>query len=205
MPFLSKKVADDFNRRDEENKGSKGSSPYLNAGDIPDKGALRVTPLGDESVTGFIVWTQDGNDRGKKLKMVFSEEPTLVQTLRHALMSAVHCSTVKSGPLQFFGMFVYNYEAECVQYFEMSQKSLTRPFVESMSEEEVAADPHAFDFKLTADRSGDFPKYNLMALPGWRRKDQYADKIDAEWAKIKDTCNVHVALTGGDVFKGTDF
>ena len=164
MPFLSKKVADDFNRRDEENKGSKGPSPYLNAGDIPDKGALRVTPLGDESVTGFIVWTQDGNDRGKKLKMVFSEEPTRADIEARA----DECGALLDGKersSQFFGMFVYNYEAECVQYFEMSQKSLTRPFVESMSEEEVAADPHAFDFKLTADRSGDFPKYNLMALP----------------------------------------
>ena len=204
MAFLSKKVTDDFNRREEEGKKSKGPSPYLNAGDIPDKGALRVTPLGDESVTGFIVWTQDGNDRGKKLKMVFSEEPTRADIEARA----DECGALLDGKersSQFFGMFVYNYEAECVQYFEMYQKTLTRPFVESMSEEEVAADPHAFDFKLTADRSGDFPKYNLMALPGWRRKEQYAEKIDAEWGKIKDTCNVHVALTGGDVFKGTDF
>ena len=204
MPLLAKSVADQYKQREKSKKSESKSSSYLNAKDIPSEGHIRVTPCGNDSVTGFLVWTSDGNDSSKKIKMLFAEEPSKADIERRA----DECGAMLDGrerSSQFFGVFVWNYEAECIQYFEFAQKSLVQPFVEGLSEEEIAADPEAFDWKLTCDRSGEFPKYGLQILPGWRRKEHYEKKIDEAWSKVAATANVQVALSGGDVFKGTPF
>ena len=204
MPLLAKSVAEKWQQDQASKKSESKASSYLNAKDIPDEGHIRVTPCGNDSVTGFIVWTRDGNDSTKRIKMLFAEEPTKADIERRA----DECGAMLDGKersSQFFGVFVWNYEAECIQYFEFAQKSLVQPFVEGLSEEEIAADPEAFDWKLTCDRSGEFPKYGLQILPGWRRKEHYEKKIDEAWSKVAATANVQVALSGGDVFKGTPF
>jgi hypothetical protein len=204
MPLLTKSVGEKYLQDQAAKKSESKSSSYLNAKDIPSDGSIRVTPCGDDSVTGFLVWTNDGNDSSKKIKMLFSEEPTK----QDIEARADECGAMLDGrerSSQFFGLFVWNYVDECIQYFEFAQKSLVQPFVEGMSEEEIAADPEAFDWKLTCDRSGEFPKYGLQILPGWRRKAQYADKIQAAWDAVAKTANVQVALSGGDVFKGLPF
>lgn len=165
MPLLTKSVSETYLQREASKKSESKSSNYLNAGDIPSEGHVRVTPCGDDSVTGFLVWTRDGQNTSKRIKMVFAEEPSK----QDIEARADECGASLDGrerSSQFFGLFVWNYEAECIQYFEFAQKSLVQPFIEGMSEEEIAADPEAFDWKLTCDRSGEFPKYGLQILPG---------------------------------------
>ena len=201
MPYLTKDVGTAYQEREAAKKSESKTSSYLNAGDITNE-PTRVTPVGGDSVTGFLVWTRDANDYSKRLKMVFADEPSKEDIERRADECGASLDG-KERSSQFFGLFVWNYAAEAIQYFEFAQKSLVAPFVEAMSEEEISADPEAFDWKLTCDRSGEFPKYSLQVLPGWRRKPQYADKIEQAWSKVASKANVQVALTGGDVFKGT--
>ena len=199
MPLLSAKVAEKFNER-EAAKQSGGNALYLNPGDISEEKGARVTPLGDDSVTGFHVWI--GNSK-PRTKLVFADEPTRDDIAQRCDDVGIAC-TGKERITQFFGFFVWNYETETVQYFEFSQVALTKGIVELLSDEEIAEEPGNFDWKIKVDRSTEFPTYSVMGVPGFRRKEPHASQIAKAWEAVEaKNPNLQVALMGGDVFTGT--
>ena len=200
-PYITADLATKSLERIAEKRSSGGNNLYLNAQDISEKDGARVTPVGGDSVTGYLVWIN-------KKKLVFSEEPSREDIAQRADDSGIGPVTGKERIAQFFGLFVWNYKAEAVQYFEFGQTSLVQPFLELMADEEIGSSPEDYDWKLSVNRSGDFPQYNIQAVPGWRRKPEYQAKIQDAWDTVAakggtNGPNCQVALMGGDVFTGT--
>lgn len=200
-PYITADLAKSQLDRLEEKRQSSGNNLYLNPGDISERDGARVTPVGGDSVTGYHVWVS-------KKKLVFSEEPSREDIAQRADDSGVGPVTGKEKIAQFFGLFVWNYGTESVQYFEFGQTSLVQPFLELMADEEIGSSPEDYDWKLSVNRGGDFPRYNIQAVPGWRRKPEFQAKIQDAWDAVAakggtNGPNCQVVLMGGDPFTGT--
>lgn len=197
MPLLTKAL--------QENGFSKASSGtgYFNPSSVKEGDEVRFTILGDQSANGYELWL-DGPE-GKGLKTRFTDEPSAADMAERAkeLGGAVRPD---SKPKQFLAFAVWNYEVEKVQVFEFSQQSIANPLIAALSDEEVEAEPHLTDFKLSATGSGLEKRYIVSSLAGRRRKPAIDSPIAEAWDKAKaEGFDISVLVSGGDPFKGKPF
>jgi len=197
MPLLTKAL--------QENGFSKASSGtgYFNPSSVKEGDEVRFTILGDESATGYELWL-DGPE-GKGLKTRFTDEPSAADMAERAteLGGKVRPDT---KPKQFLAFAIWNYEVEKVQVFEFSQQSIANPLIAALSDEEVEAEPHLADFKISASGSGLEKRYQVVSLAGRRRKPAIDAPIAEAWDKVvKEGFDISVLVSGGDPFKGSHF
>ena len=85
-------------------------------------------------------------------------------------------------------------------------RSIANPLIAALSDEEVEAESHLTDFKISASGSGLEKRYQVMALAGRRRKPAIDGPISEAWDKVvKDGFDISVLVSGGDSFKGKPF
>jgi hypothetical protein len=203
MPLLTKAL--------QENGFSKASSGtgYFNPSSVKEGDEVRFTILGDQSATGYELW-MDSSELGqnglpKGVKTRFTDEPSAADMAERAteLGGKVRPDT---KPKQFLAFAIWNYEVEKVQVFEFSQQSIANPLIATLSDEEVEAEPHLTDFKISASGSGLEKRYQVVSLAGRRRKPAIDSPITEAWDKAKaDGFDISVLVSGGDPFKGTAF
>jgi len=203
MPLLTKAL--------QENGFSKASSGtgYFNPSSVKEGDEVRFTILGDQSATGYELW-MDSSELGqnglpKGVKTRFTDEPSAADMAeRAAELGGKVRPDVK--PRQFLAFAIWNYEVEKVQVFEFSQQSIANPLIATLSDEEVEAEPHLTDFKISASGSGLEKRYQVVSLAGRRRKPAIDSPITEAWDKAKaDGFDISVLVSGGDPFKGTAF
>jgi hypothetical protein len=202
MPLLTKSVADAYTAR---KSTATGSGNYLNPRDLTEGTKTRITFLGDESATGFIVWADSASDPGKRVKLIFASEPTKEDVITRAdEQNAVVQPDFRVQ--QFFTFAIWNYNDEAVQVFEFSQRSLAEPIIDFLSDEEVESEPHLFDLVLSATGKGIDKKYSVLPMPGKRRQAATDKAIDAAWQKVlEDGFDLSVVIAGGNPFSGKPF
>ena len=177
---------------------------FLNASDIAADQPTRITILGDKSVTGYEVWgTGEG---GKRVSMKFRTEPAKedIQARAEELEVTLKGDEKARG---FYGFAVWNYDLERVQIFQFSQASIIDPIINSLSDEEIQAEPHAYDFKVTTNgMTGMDKRYNVQCVPGKRRQPKIEKQISEAWDKVvEEGFDMTVLFVGGDPYKGLGF
>ena len=176
-----------------------GGGNYLNPSSINEGDTTRITLLGDKSLAGYEVWGT--NSEGKRTSMKFRTQPAREDIQTRADEEGV---TLKGDEKAkgFYAFFCWNYEAEKVQAFQFSQASLIDPIIASLSDEEIGAEPWAFDFKLSATGTGMDKRYAAMCVPGKRRQAAVEKKINAAWEEVQEAgADLSNLLVGADVFK----
>jgi len=207
MPLITKAIRD--NR---EKPASSSGSSFLNPGSLNDGEDVRFTILGDQSAHGYELWleTDEILPSGKKkvVKTRFTEEPSPADIAERAKELGATAMPERK-PKMFYAFAVWNYEQERVQLFEFSQQTISEPLITSLMDEEVEAEPHLSDFKLTATGpkgSKEHRRYGIVTLAGRRRKPANDAPIAEAWDKaVKDGFDISVLVSGGDVFKGKPF
>ena len=202
MPLISKQI--------KEGGFSKASETgFLNPSSIKEGDEIRFTILGDDSSTGYELWMDSSelrdNGTPKGVKTRFKDEPSPADITERAseLGGKVRAD---SKPKQFMAFAVWNYEIEKIQVFEFSQQSIANPLIAALSDEEVEAEPHLTDFKISASGSGLEKRYQVVSLAGRRRKPAIDAPITEAWkAAQADGFDISVLVSGGDPFKGTAF
>ena len=182
---------------------SAGSDNYLNPSKVGEGDKLRFTILGDDSLVGYQCWV-DGPG-GKKIALRFSNEPTRSDIEERA---SEQDATVPDDcdPRKFMAFAVWNYDLEKIQIFQFTQSSIATPLIAYLSDEEIEAEPHLYDFVLSATGSGKDKRYSVASLPGRRRKENIDGPITVAWNKAKGAgFKLDVMLAGGDPFKGMPF
>lgn len=201
MPLLSKSVADAYKARQE---AIAGGGDYLNTKSITSDNKVRITFLGDESATGYIAWCPSLKDPQKKVRLVFAEEPTRSDIEERAAEEAADPKDAK--PRQFFSFFVWNYNDEKVQVFEIAQSTLLTPILEFLSDEEVSAEPHLYDLEISASGSGLDKRYTCIPKPGKRRTSAVDKQVVEAFTEVLDKgADISVVSSGGDPWKGKPF
>ena len=203
MPLLSSSVKDAYNARKAK---STGGGAYLNPSSISDGEKVRITFLGEDSLAGFEAWVSS-RDGSKRIPLRFGQDPTRSDLEERATEegAVVDAETVAKP---FYAFAVWNYDAEAVQVFQFSQQSLAGPIIDALSDEEVEAEPHLYDFVLSATGAkGDRDRrYGALAVPGRRRKADADKTVAAAWeAVLEKGFDLSVLLSGGDPFKGVGF
>ena len=176
-----------------------GGGNYLNPSSINEGDTTRITLLGDKSLAGYEVWGT--NSEGKRTSMKFRTQPAREDLQERASELNV---TLKGDEKAkgFYAFFVYNYDAEKVQAFQFSQASLIDPIIASLSDEEIGAEPHAYDFKLSATGTGMDKRYAASCVPGKRRQPAVDKKISAAWDEVVEAgADLSNLIVGADVFK----
>ena len=203
MPLLSSSVKDAYNAR----KAKATGGAYLNPSSIAEGEKVRITFLGEDSLAGFEAWVSS-RDGSKRMPLRFGQDPTRSDLeARAADEGAVVDADTVAKP--FYAFAVYNYEAEAVQVFQFSQVSLAGPIIDALSDEEVEAEPHLYDFVLSATSTGPEKRdkrYSVLPVPGRRRKADADKVVAAAWeAVVEKGFDLSVLLSGGDPFKGLGF
>ena len=202
MPLLTKQL--------KEGGFSKASETgFLNPSSIKEGDEIRFTILGDDSSSGYELWMDSSelrdNGTPKGVKTRFKDEPSPADITERAaeLGGKVRAD---SKAKQFMAFAVWNYEIEKIQVFEFSQQSIANPLIAALSDEEVEAEPHLTDFKISASGSGLEKRYQVVSLAGRRRKLAIDAPITEAWkAAQADGFDISVLVSGGDPFKGTAF
>lgn len=196
MPLLTTTI--------KENGFSKasGGTGFFNPSSVKEGDEVRFTILGDESSTGYELWL-DGPEKGIKTR--FTDEPSQAEMQERAneLGGKLRPDTKAK---QFMAFAIWNYESEKVQVFEFSQQSIANPLIASLSDEEIEAEPHLTDFKISASGKGLDKRYQVVTLPGRRRKPNLDAPISEAWGQtVKAGFDISVLVSGGDPFKGSAF
>ena len=192
MPLLTKQL------KEQGFTKSAGGGNYLNPSSIGEGDKCRFTILGDDSATGYQCWIDTPE---KRMAIRFADEPTRSDIEERASELG---GTVPDdcAAKRFLAYAVYNYDLEKVQVFQFTQASIATPVIGYLSDDEIAQEPHLYDFVLSATGSGMDKRYSVAALPGRRRKDDGNAKVEKAWKAVKaDGFNISVLLAGGDPFK----
>ncbi len=201
MPLLSSSVKDAYNARKAK---ATGGGSYLNPSSISDGEKVRVSFLGEDSLAGFEAWVSS-RDGSKRIPLRFGQDPTRSDLEERAADEGgvVDAETVAKP---FYAFAVFNYDAEAVQVFQFSQQSLAGPIIDALSDEEVEAEPHLYDFVMSATGTGRDKRYSVLPVPGRRRKADADKTVAAAWeAVLEKGFDLSVLLSGGDPFKGVGF
>ena len=193
MPLLSKNIKENGFA-----KGSAGGS-YLNPSSIAEGDKVRITMLGDDSLDGYQCWV-DGPEN-KRIALRFKDEPSQsdIEERASELNATVNNDTAAR---RFMAFAVWNYDAEKVQVFQFTQASIATPLIGYLSDDEVEAETHLYDFTLTATGQGKDKRYTVGLMPGRRRKADQDKKVEAAWEEVKsEGFSLDVLLAGGDPFK----
>jgi len=200
MPLLSSSVKDAYNAR----KAKATGGAYLNPSSISEGEKVRITFLGEDSLAGFEAWVSS-RDGSKRIPLRFGQDPTRSDLEERAADEGgvVDAETVAKP---FYAFAVFNYDAEAVQVFQFSQQSLAGPIIDALSDEEVEAEPHLYDFVMSATGTGRDKRYSVLPVPGRRRKADADKTVAAAWeAVLEKGFDLSVLLSGGDPFKGIGF
>ena len=200
MPLLSSSVKDAYNAR----KAKATGGAYLNPSSISEGEKVRITFLGEDSLAGFEAWVSS-RDGSKRIPLRFGQDPTRSDLEERAADEGgvVDAETVAKP---FYAFAVFNYDAEAVQVFQFSQQSLAGPIIDALSDEEVEAEPHLYDFVMRATGTGRDKRYSVLPVPGRRRKADADKTVAAAWeAVLEKGFDLSVLLSGGDPFKGVGF
>jgi len=200
MPLLSSSVKDAYNAR----KAKATGGAYLNPSSISEGEKVRITFLGEDSLAGFEAWVSS-RDGSKRIPLRFGQDPTRSDLEERAADEGgvVDAETVAKP---FYAFAVFNYDAEAVQVFQFSQQSLAGPIIDALSDEEVEAEPHLYDFVMSATGTGREKRYSVLPVPGRRRKADADKTVAAAWeAVLEKGFDLSVLLSGGDPFKGIGF
>jgi hypothetical protein len=200
MPLLSSSVKDAYNAR----KAKATGGAYLNPSSISEGEKVRITFLGEDSLAGFEAWVSS-RDGSKRIPLRFGQDPTRSDLEERAADEGgvVDAETVAKP---FYAFVVFNYDAEAVQVFQFSQQSLAGPIIDALSDEEVEAEPHLYDFVMSATGTGRDKRYSVLPVPGRRRKADADKTVAAAWeAVLEKGFDLSVLLSGGDPFKGIGF
>ena len=176
---------------------------FLNPSSIDKDQTVRITFLGNKSLGGYECWV---TKEGKRFSMKFKTEPTREDLAARADEEGVEL-TGNEKPKAFYAFFVWNYEDECVQVFQFSQQGLIDPIISNLSDDEISAEPQAYDFKLSTNGlSGMDKRYNVLCVSGWRRQDKHDKKITAAFDEVMNQgADLSNLLVGADPFKALDF
>ena len=94
---------------------------------------------------------------------------------------------------------MWNYDLERVQIFQFSQASIIDPIINSLSDEEIQAEPHAYDFKQLRLHG------QAVCRPvctGKRRHFKVEKQISEAWDKVvEEGFDMTVLFVGGDPYK----
>ena len=194
MPLLSKQLKESGFA-----KAATGGN-YLNPSQVSEGDKIRFTILGDDSLVGYQCWV-DG-DGGKRIALRFKDEPSDSDVIERAEELG---ATVPRDALarKFMAFAIWNYDQSRVQIFQFTQNSIATPLIAYLSEEEIEAEPHTYDFVLSATGSGMDKRYSVTALPGRRRKTGINEEVSAKWMEaIESGFDLSLLLTGEDPFKG---
>jgi len=200
MPLLSSSVKDAYNAR----KAKATGGAYLNPSSISEGEKVRITFLGEDSLAGFEAWVSS-RDGSKRIPLRSGQDPTRSDLEERAADEGgvVDAETVAKP---FYAFAVFNYDAEAVQVFQFSQQSLAGPIIDALSDEEVEAEPHLYDFVMSATGTGRDKRYSVLPVPGRRRKADADKTVAAAWeAVLEKGFDLSVLLSGGDPFKGVGF
>jgi len=184
----------------EASKGSGGGGNYLNTNDIQEGSPTRITILGTQSVSGYVVWGV--NSEGKNRTLKFSNEPTRDDIQERANEEGI-TFRADPKPKPCYAFWVWNYDEEKVQCFQFEAKSLIDPIYQNLSDDEIGQEPHAYDFKLSHNGLGGTDKrFIVNCVPGKRRQAAVNKQIEAEFDKlIESGAELSNILIGGDPFK----
>ena len=174
---------------------------YLNPSSIDPDTPTRITILGDSSLGGYELWVTAADNKRKSFK--FASEPSREDMTDRANEEGI---TLKGDekPKPFYAFWVWNYDEEMVQVFQFSQQGLIDPIIANLSDEEISAEPWAYDFKLSTNGlTGLDKRYVVTCVPGKRRQSKVNDQIEIEFEKIMQAGgNLSNLLVGADPFKG---
>ena len=193
MPLLSQRIKEGGFAK------SSGSGSYLNPSAVAEGEKLRITILGEDSLEGWEAWFDAPG--GKRASARFADEPTSGDLHERAkeIGATVTDDTVAKP---FMAFLVWNYELEKIQIFQFSQSSIATPMIESLSNEEVEAEPTLYDFVLSAKGTGRDKRYNVLCMAGRRRKEAVDKQIISAWEQAKaDGFDLNALLEGQDPFK----
>ena len=194
MPLLSSTVKAAFEAR----KVSSSGGNYLNPSSVSEGDKLRITFLGDDSLAGWQCWATK-NDGGR-IPLRFASEPSPAEITSRAeeegaTADPADCKT-------FYAFAVWNYDEEKVQVFQFHQQGIAAPIIEALSDEEIEAEPTAYDFIIKATGSGIDKRYSVTPMPGKRRQAPINTKIDTAWTEVTSAgFDLKALLMGGDPFK----
>ena len=194
MPLLSATVKQAFEAR----KTASSGGNYLNPSSVNEGDKLRITFLGDDSLAGWQIWAtkQDGG----RTPMRFASEPTPAEIKARA--DEEGATADPSDCKAFYAFAVWNYDDEKVQVFQFHQQSIAAPIIEALSDEEIEAEPGAYDFIVKATGSGMDKRYSVTTMPGKRRQPKIETQVDEAWAKVNEAgFDLKALLMGGDPFK----
>ena len=178
------------------------SSSFFNPSSVKEGDEVRFTILGDDFSTGYELWL-DGPEKGIKTR--FTDEPSQAEMASRAKELGGKLRG-DAKPRQFLAYAIWNYETEKVQVFEFSQQSIANPLIAALSDEEVEAEPHLTDFKISATGSGLEKRYQVVTLPGRRRKPNLDAPISEAWGQaVKAGFDITVLVSGCDPFTGKPF
>ena len=194
MPLLSATVKQAFEAR----KSASSGGNYLNPSSVSEGDKLRITFLGDDSLAGWQVWAS--KTEGGRVPLRFASEPTPADIRQRATEEG---ATVEPSECRaFYAFAVWNYDEERVQVFQFHQASIASPIIESLSDEEIEAEPSAYDFIIKATGSGMDKRYSVTTMPGKRRQPKIESQVDAAWQKVVEAgFDLKALLMGGDPFK----
>ena len=197
MPFVSERFVTAVKERP-----TTSSDTYLNPGSLKDGDTVRFSPVGDASLDFYEVWGR--NSEGKPKSLRFSEEPTTKELDDRANDEGIKLIDQNGKPTrikQALAFWVWDYAAEKVRLFQASQVSILDTLASLLSDEDVAADPGAWDFELNRTGTGMDTRYTLVLKPG-KRKGAIAAQVTAAWEEcLKEGYNLEALLVSGDPTK----
>lgn len=194
-------VSDRFVTTIKEKKSS-GGDLFLNPGSLNDGESVRFSPVGDKSLDFFEIWGRNGEGKPKSLR--FPEEPTSTELNDRAADEGIQLVDQKGNPSKLkpaLAFWAWNYSTSSVQLFQASQVSILETLAALFSDEDVAADPSAWDFELSRTGTGMDTRYSVVLKPG-KRKGTVKAEVDAAWEEcVNEGYNLDALLSGGDPTK----
>jgi hypothetical protein len=172
---------------------------YLNPSKIAAGSSVRFALLSDEPVEYYELWAEGPDGKAKPFR--FAQEPTPDDIAVELGDFTRRQNREGTGPeaIKFaIALPVYNYEADEVQVFNLTQKSIIRE-LDSISQTEDYEDLTATDFTLGKEGMGLNTEYKLLPVP--RKKGADAN-IAAKWEEAKSAgFALERLLVGGNPFK----
>lgn len=196
-------VSDRFITTTKERQANKGGSDlFLNPSSVTDGGSIRFSPVGSSSLDCFEIWGRTPDGKPKCIR--FADEPTSKELQDRAADEGIDLIDKQGNPTKLkaaIAFWVWNYETSSVQLFYASQASILETIASLFADEDVAADPGAWDLELQRNGTGLDTRYSLILKPG-RRKGAVKAEVDAAWAECEAKgYNLGALLTGGDPTK----
>ena len=152
----------------ENYKDPKGSSNYLKL----EEGNIKVRILSDVT-TGWEYWTEKDNKRHPTRVRDYKQVPTEVR-------SAIDD---KDKPKFFWMIYVWNYDQDKAQIFEITQITIRRT-IENLYKDKSWGDPKRYDLSVTRTGEGFDTEYTVVPTPPTKFSTKGKDIPEIDMDKI---------------------